>query len=56
MFIDYSYNDFSSESFPCVYVEKINDYLDWLNAHYFDYRGLIPMKLALKAPKDMYKN
>ncbi len=29
---------------------------DFMNAHYFDYRGLIPMKLALKAPKDMYKN
>ena len=29
--------------------------LDWLNAHQFDYRGLIPMGLALEAPKDMYK-
>ena len=29
--------------------------LDWLNAHYFDYRGLITMGLALEAPKDMYK-
>ena len=28
---------------------------DWLNAHHFDYRGLIPMGLALEAPKDMYK-
>ena len=27
----------------------------WLNAHHFDYRGLIPMGLALEAPKDMYK-
>ena len=30
--------------------------LDWLNAHHFDYRGLIPMGLALEAPEDMYKN
>ena len=30
--------------------------IDWLNSHYFDYRGLIPMGLALVAPKDMYKN
>ena len=28
--------------------------IDWLNANGFDYRGLIPMGLALEAPKDMY--
>lgn len=28
---------------------------DWLNAHHFDYRGLIPMGLALEAKKGMYK-
>lgn len=28
---------------------------DWLNAHHFDYRGLIPMGLALEATEDMYK-
>lgn len=28
---------------------------DWLNAHHFDYRGLIEMGLALEAPVDMYK-
>jgi hypothetical protein len=35
----------------------LNSYIitDWLNAHHFDYRGLIPMGLALEAPKDMYK-
>ena len=27
---------------------------DWLNAHYFDYRGLIGKGLALEAPKGMY--
>lgn len=27
---------------------------DWLNAHYFDYRGLIEKGLALEAPADMY--
>jgi hypothetical protein len=31
------------------------DTFDWLNAHHFDYRGLIPMGLALVAPKGMYK-
>ena len=29
--------------------------IDWLNAHYFDYRGLIEKGLALEAPKEMYK-
>ena len=28
--------------------------LDWLNAHHFDYRGLITMGLALEAPEGMY--
>ena len=27
---------------------------DYLNAHHFDYRGLIPMGLALPAPEGMY--
>ena len=28
---------------------------DWLITNHFDYRGLIPMGLALEAPKDMYE-
>lgn len=28
---------------------------DYLNAHHIDYRGLIPMGLALEAPENMYK-
>ena len=28
---------------------------DWCNKNHFDYRGLIPMGLALEAPADMYK-
>ena len=31
------------------------DEIDWLIAHHFDYRGLIPMGLALEAPEGMYK-
>jgi len=27
---------------------------DWLNAHYFDYRDLIPIGLALEASEGMY--
>ena len=35
----------------------LNSYIitDWLNEHHFDYRGLIPMGLALEAPEGMYK-
>ena len=29
--------------------------IDWLNAHHFDYRGLIEKGLALEAPEYMYK-
>lgn len=31
------------------------DEIDWLNAHHFDYRGLISKGLALEAPEGMYK-
>ena len=29
--------------------------MEWLNAHHFDYRGLIPMGLALEAKEGIYK-
>ena len=29
--------------------------VDWLNSHHFDHRGLIEKRLALEAPKGMYK-
>ena len=35
-------------------VETHSYSIDWLNAHHFDYRGLIPIGLAIEAPKDMY--
>ena len=38
-----------------VYRETFYEYTDWLNAHHFDYHGLIPMGLALEAPEGMYK-
>ena len=36
---------------PCF----CSDYVDWLNAHHFDYRGLIPKGLALEATEGMYE-
>lgn len=36
-------------------VSKAHSFTDWLNAHYFDYRGLIEKGLAFEAPEGMYK-
>lgn len=36
-------------------VETSQQVIDWLLAHHFDYRGLIPMGLALEATEGMYK-
>lgn len=37
-----------------VYIPNVNQ-IEWLNAHHFDYRGLIERGLALEAPEGMYK-
>lgn len=37
--------------YPIAAINMVN----WLNEHHFDYRGLIPMGLALEAPEDMYQ-
>lgn len=42
------YNDYIGYCF-------CSEIVDWLNAHHFDYSGLIPMGLALEAPEGMYK-
>lgn len=55
-----SYEYFGVEIFNIsrygTYFESDYTAIDWLNKHHFDYRGLIPMGLALVAPEDMYKN
>ena len=42
---------FSDESYV---VDSHAKSIDWLNAHHFDYRGLIEKGLALEAPEGMY--
>ena len=34
--------------------ERLFKITDWLNAHHFDYRGMIEKGLALEAPEGMY--
>ena len=38
------------------YFSTMGKIISWCNEHHFDYRGLIPMGLALEAPEGMYKN
>jgi hypothetical protein len=38
-----------------VFWDELSNAIDWLNAHHFDYRGLIEKGLALEAPEGMYK-
>ena len=42
------------EDTECSFVDYLW-FIDWLNAHHFDYRGLIEKGLALEAPDGMYK-
>lgn len=42
------------ERWKCCFWNSSNE-IDWLNAHHFDYRGLIEKGLALEAPEGMYK-
>ena len=32
-----------------------HEFVDYLNRHHFDYRGLIPMGLAVESPEGMYE-
>lgn len=53
------YNNIDNRGYSCPkeYAHiPAKDRIDWLNAHHFDYRGLIEMGLALEAPEGMYKH
>lgn len=39
----------------CLTIANESKMIDWLNSHYFDYRGLIEKGLALEASEGMYK-
>ena len=49
--------DNRSYSCPIDYAHvPASERIDWLNAHHFDYHGLIPKGLAIEAPDGMYNN
>lgn len=45
---------YNPEGYKYVKINYVISLLDWLNAHHFDYRGLIENGLALEAPEGMY--
>jgi hypothetical protein len=51
--IGYDENDKIFDVYPYG-LEKTMEVIDFLNAHHFDYRGLIKRGLALEAPEGMY--
>ena len=41
-------------NYHVIDINDVEAFTDWLNAHHFDYRGLINKNLALEAPEGMY--
>lgn len=54
--IGYEYDDYwhPGEYTDAVDVDVMSELIDWLNAHHFDYSGLLERGLALPAPEGMY--
>lgn len=52
--IKYHSDGYWDNDIYCPTEEYLNLF-DWLNAHHFDYCGLIEKGLALEAPEEMYK-
>ncbi len=46
--------DYIYKPYTDIPYSTFGEVIDWLNAHHFDYRGLIERGLALEAPKDIY--
>lgn len=47
--------EYDSFNAPTAHRKVWINRIDWLLSNHFDYRGLIPMGLALEAPEGMYK-
>lgn len=47
--------EYDSFNAPTAHRKVWVNRLDWLLSNHFDFRGLIPMGLALEAPEEMYK-
>jgi hypothetical protein len=43
------------EDIGSIKISEFSEIYDWLNAHHFDYCGLIEKGLALEAPEGMYE-
>lgn len=54
-YIDDDYALVAEDDRHRIRLDLMQIYINWLNAHHFDYRGLIEKGLALEAPKDMYE-
>ena len=52
----YEWEESIMELYYSIEIRDVDCFIDWLNEHHFDYRGLIEKGLAIEAPKDMYKN
>ena len=48
------YDVFCCEPYLGIDETTASNFIDWLNTHHFDYRGLIEMGLAIEAPEGMY--
>ena len=52
----YEWEESVTELMYCsIEIGDADYFIDWLNEHHFDYRGLIEKGLALEAPEGMYK-
>lgn len=51
----YEWEESIMELYYSIEIRDVDCFIDWLNAHHFDYRGLIEKGLAIEATEDMYK-
>lgn len=54
IYSDYFRNNLLNYEGNFVFEDEVHEYIDWLNANHFDYRGLIEKGLALEALEGMY--